>query len=98
MKILLKGIHASDNSNKLTSFDLKQKENEENFNISNIKTHIIESFKEQNEDIINRDFSLFSNGKFLIDNDSIQFTNNQIIEIKFTLLGGKVKIFYLKKI
>ncbi len=87
MKILLKGIFSPNNSNKLTSISLDYKQNEFNFSISDIKSKIIEDFK---EDICNRDFSLFSNGKFLVDNGSFALTNNQIIEIKFTLLGGKV--------
>jgi len=90
MKILLKGIFSSDNSNKLTSLELEQEKHKLNYYVSDIKSKIIENFKLLDQAILKNNFSLYSNGKFLLDDSPIKLAKNQIIEIKYTLLGGKV--------
>jgi len=91
MKILLKGIScANEFTNKLEILSLDEFKNIDIYRISFIKQKIIDNFKKSSLLLENGDFAIFSNGKFLSEENFIKFSNNQILEIKQLLPGGKV--------
>ena len=88
MKILLKGLNNPniENDKSIKTINIPSNDVHES---KQLKQLIYDNFTGYFENKTQDDFSLYSNGSFCEDYN-INLKNNQIFEIKFILLGGKV--------
>lgn len=90
MRLLLKGIkNLESKENCLETLEISE-QNKSNHSLEHLKKLIFDNFKESFKDRKEEDFSIYSNGKFIQDKRDLKIYNNQILEIKYCLIGGKV--------